>query len=46
MNKYALALTAIGLFAGVACKSDDAASYEISDAAMAHPVTFNIGGMT
>ncbi|MFT7487479.1 MAG: hypothetical protein ACI9F9_003340 [Candidatus Paceibacteria bacterium] len=48
MNKLALALTGLGLFAGVACKSADSNSQEmtteVSDAAM--PVTLSISGMT
>lgn len=47
MNRYALALTAFGLFAGAACKIDDASTYEISDPATAQPVTLAINsGMT
>jgi hypothetical protein len=48
MNKSAMALLALGLFTGVACKSSDAVSsdsnYEVTS--VATPVTLNIAGMT
>lgn len=48
MNKLAWALAALGLFAGVACKSADKNSQEmtpaIADASV--PVTINVSGMT
>jgi hypothetical protein len=45
MNRYALALLGLGLFAGVACKCDDSPSnYEVNDAAT--PMTLSITGMT
>jgi len=44
MNRYALALAAIGLFAGVACKGDDSSSYQVTDTAS--PVTIAVTGMT
>lgn len=48
MNTRALALAAFGLLAVTACKSDDTstANYEVSDTAVAQPVTFNLTGMT
>jgi hypothetical protein len=44
MNRYALALAALGLFSGVACKGDDSSSYVVSDSAT--PMTLAISGMT
>ena len=49
MNKTACALAALGLLAGVACRSEDpptqTQSFEVSDPTSAEMMTFAVSGM-